>query len=79
MASAVSVTFPADNVAVSKATMRSQFQTISDEISALQTRVALPGAEAFNDSNITRTTVMQLIRRYANNLARDIAFARVDM
>ena len=36
MSSEVDPTFPADNVPVDKALLRAQFETISNEISALQ-------------------------------------------
>ena len=47
MTSTVDSTFPADNVKTSKATMRSQFLTIKDEISVLQQRTGVAGAKAF--------------------------------
>ena len=47
MTSTVDSTFPADNVKTSKATMRSQFLTIKDEISVLQQRTGVAGAEAY--------------------------------
>ena len=47
MASAVDVTFPVNNVKVSKATMRAQFQIIYDEITALQNATGLARQIAF--------------------------------
>ena len=47
MASAVDETFPADVGKVSKATMRAQFLTIKNEITALQARTGIAGQLAF--------------------------------
>jgi len=43
----VDTTFPADNVKTSKATMRTQFLTISNEITTLQQRTGVAGASAY--------------------------------
>ena len=47
MTSTVDSTFPADNVKTSKATMRSQFLIISNEITALQQRTGVAGSQAY--------------------------------
>jgi|TARA_R110000751_G_scaffold66387_1_gene135616 hypothetical protein len=47
MTSTVDSTFPADNVKTSKATMRSQFLIISNEITALQQRTGVAGSKAY--------------------------------
>lgn len=78
MTSAVDVTFPADNVKVSKATMRAQFLIISNEISALQNRTSVAGAQAFYNF-ITPEEVDRKIRVNKTSLARDIAFGRVSL
>ncbi len=80
MTSAVDVTFPADNTKVSKATMRAQFLIIWNEISVLQTRTGVAGAQAFYNF-ITPQEVDRKVREYArpNSLSRDIAFGRVNL
>jgi hypothetical protein len=68
MTSTVDSTFPADNVKTSKATMRSQFLTIKDEISVLQQRTGVAGAEAYYnfitpeevDNRISRVRALSL-------------------
>ena len=47
MASAVDVTFPVDNVKVSKATFRAQMLVIYNEITALQSKTSVAGAQSF--------------------------------
>jgi len=47
MTSSVDVTFPADNTKVSKATFRSQMLIIYNEITALQTRTGVAGAQVY--------------------------------
>ncbi len=49
MTSAVDVTVPASDEKVDKAAMRANFQTLSDEITALQARISVAGQTAFND------------------------------
>jgi|SaaInlV_150m_DNA_3_1039698.scaffolds.fasta_scaffold233318_1 hypothetical protein len=47
MASEVDETFPADGVKVSKATMRAQFLTIKNEITAVQAKQGIAGQLAY--------------------------------
>ena len=79
MTSAVDTTFPADNVKVSKATMRAQLLIIRDEISALQLRTGVAGAKAFYGF-VEEFDVEQTVRRFHDALPgpvpRDIAFER---
>ena len=60
MTSQVDTAFPVDNQKVSKADFRAQMLIISNEISALQKRVGVAGAIAFNDY-MTYTEVQRLI------------------
>jgi len=83
MTSTVDVTFPADNVKVSKATMRAQLLIIRDEISALQARTSVPGIKAFYDfvemTELEATVQRVHDRNVAGNLPKDIAFGRVSL
>ena len=79
MTSSVDVTFPADNVKVSKGTFRAQMLIIRDEISALQARTSVAGMKAFFgfvDANDLQTEVIRVHNLQASTLARDIAFGR---
>ena len=84
MASAVDTTFPADNVKVSKATMRDQFLTIYNEITALQLRTGVAGAKAFYGFQ-DEAEVREAIRRVStvdfrrDNVAVDMAFGRTSL
>ena len=83
MTSAVDTTFPADNVKVSKATMRAQLLIISNEISALQKRTSVAGAKAFYGF-LTESEVQNAVVRFHNIVApsdfpRDIAFERATL
>ena len=84
MASAVDTTFPADNVKVSKATMREQFLTIYNEITALQQRTGTAGAKAFYGF-MDEAEVREAIRRVTtvdfrrDNVAADTAFGRTSL
>ena len=83
MASAVDTTFPADNVKVSKATMRAQLLIISNEISALQRRTNVAGAKAFYGF-LSESEVQAAVVRFHNivapsDLPRDIAFERATL
>ena len=82
MTSTVDVTFPADNVKVSKATMRSQFLTIRDELSALQSRTGVASAKAYYNY-VEQADVEAAIRANnktsSNNLAKDLAFGRATL
>ena len=82
MASAVDTTFPADNVKVSKATMRAQLLIIRDEMSALQKRTGIPGAKAFYGF-LDEAEIVNLISglgvRRKSNLPEDLAFGRVSL
>lgn len=53
MASAVDTTFPADNVKVSKATLRNQFLIVYNELTALQRKTDTAGAMAFGTASLT--------------------------
>ena len=81
MTSAVDSTFPADNVKVSKATMRAQFLTIYNEITALQTRTGVPGAQAFYNFITPEEVDVRLarVRALSLGLPRDIAFGVVSL
>ena len=82
MASAVDTTFPADNVKVSKATMRAQLLIISNEISALQQRTGVAGAKAFygfvDDADLN-AAVRRVHDEQASTFATDIAYGRVSL
>jgi hypothetical protein len=84
MVSAVDTTFPADNTKVSKATMRTQFLTIRDEISALQLRAGVAGAKAFYGFQ-DEAEVREAIRRVTTvdfrriGLPADMAFGNVSL
>ena len=82
MASAVDTTFPADNVKVSKATMRAQLLIIRDEISALQQRTGVAGAKAFygfvDDADLN-AAVRRVHDEQASTFATDIAYGRVSL
>ena len=83
MASAVDTTFPADNVKVSKATMRAQSLIISNEISALQQRTSVAGAKAFYGF-LSESEVQDAVVRFHNivapsDLPRDIALGRATL
>jgi hypothetical protein len=83
MASTVDVTFPADNIKVSKATMRAQLLIIRDEISALQQRTSVAGAKAFYGF-MSESEVQEAVTRFHNVvvpsvLPRDIAFERATL
>ena len=81
MASAVDTTFPADNVKVSKATMRAQLLIISNEITALQQRTSVAGALAFYGF-VDEAEVRQIVNSFHDSqgdVIRDIAFGRVSM
>ena len=79
MTSSVDVTFPADNVKVSKATFRAQMLVIYNEITALQQRTGVAGAKAFYGF-LDNAEVVNLINTHtAQSLARDIAFGRVSI
>lgn len=78
MTSAVDITFPVDNVEVSKADFRAQMLVIRDEISALQDRTDVAGREAFLD-NVTTGDVLNIIVANArvDSIGKDIAFDRI--
>ena len=83
MASAVDTTFPADNVKVSKATMRAQLLIISNEISALQQRTSVAGAKTFYGF-LSESEVQDAVVRFHNivapsDLPRDIALGRATL
>lgn len=78
MTSAVDVNFPADNVQVSKSEFRAQMLTIYNEITALQARTSVAGAQGFYNF-ITPEEVDRKIRISQSSLARDIAFNRVSL
>lgn len=78
MTSQVNTAFPADNVKVSKADFRAQMLIISNEITALQQRTSVAGAQAYADF-VTSNEVARLIRNSKPSLARDIAFSRVSL
>ena len=81
MASAVDTTFPADNVKVSKATMRAQLLIISNEITALQQRTSVAGAQAFYGF-VDEAEVRHILNSFHDSqgdVIRDIAFGRVSM
>lgn len=52
MASEVDVTFPADNVPVSKADFRAEMLKIFNELTDLQTKTELPAKIAFGDQSV---------------------------
>ena len=52
MASAVDTTFPADNVKVSKATMRAENLIVSNEITDLQKKTRLASKIAFGEVSL---------------------------
>ena len=81
MASAVDTTFPTDNVKVSKATMRAQALIINNEITALQQRTSVAGAQSFYGF-VDEAEVRQIVNSFHDSqgdVIRDIAFGRVSM
>ena len=81
MARAVDATFPADNTKVSKATFRAQMLTIKDEITALQQRTSVAGAQSFYGF-VDEAEVRQIVNSFNDSqgdVIRDIAFGRVSM
>ena len=82
MTSTVDATLPANNVKASKADFRAQFLVIKDEISALQVRTGLAGAQAFYGF-VTIGEVKEEVRRLHDALAsvipRDMAFGRTSL
>ena len=53
MASAVDETFPADDVAVSKATMRAQMLVIKNELTTQQVKTGLASKMAFGEVSLS--------------------------
>ena len=81
MASAVDATFPADNTKVSKATFRAQLLTIKNEITSLQQRPSVAGAQSFYGF-VDEAEVRQIVNSFHDSqgdVIRDIAFGRVSM
>ena len=81
MASAVDTTFPADNVKVSKATMRAQLLIIRDEITALQNRTGVAGAQVYYNFITPEEVDVRIsrVRALSLGLPRDIAYGRVSL
>ena len=83
MTSTVDVTFPADNVKVSKSTFRAQLLIIRDEISALQARTSIAGAKVFygflNEAEVQEAVVRFHNIVEPNTLPNDIAFGKVSL
>ena len=81
MASAVDATFPADNVKVSKATMRAQMLVIKNELTALQQRTSVAGASVFYNFISPEEVDVRIarVRALSLGLPRDIAFGRVSL
>lgn len=61
MASSIDVTFPADGVKVSKATLRAQWLVIKNEIEALQSKISVAGRIAYDDTP-DRTEIENMVR-----------------
>ena len=68
MASDIDVTFPANGVKVSKATLRAQWQTIKDEIEKLQRLESVPGRAAFDDRGVSEARVLEMISLHKTRL-----------
>jgi len=70
--SQVDVTIPTDNVRVSKATMRTQFTTIRNELNVLFSRIGEAGRLAF-DAFLTAEEIDRRIRKQLGktNYARE--------
>ena len=81
MASAVDTTFPADNVKVSKATMRAQNLIIYNEITALQARTGVAGAQGYYNFITPEEVDVRIarVRALSLGLARNIAFEVVSL
>jgi hypothetical protein len=81
MVSAVDTTLPADNVKTSKADFRAQWLVIYNEITALQTRTGVPGAQAFYNFITPEEVDVRLarVRALSLGLPRDIAFGVVSL
>ena len=81
MASAVDTTFPADNVKVSKATMRAQNLIISNEITALQARTGVAGAQVYYNFITPEEVDVRIarVRALSLGLPRNIAFEVVSL
>ncbi len=80
MTSQVDATFPVDSVKVSKADFRAILLTIKNEITALQNRTSIAGAQAFYGF-ITMTDLTTYINTYSktNGVAKDMAYGRVSL
>lgn len=80
MVSEVDYTFPADGEKASKSEFRDILRTIYDEITALQARTNVAGAQAYYNF-ITPEEARVLIKQLSrpDSLARDIAFDRVSL
>ena len=81
MASAVDTPFPADNVKVSKATMRAQMLIIYDEITALQKRTGVAGAQVFYNFITPEEVDVRIsrVRALSLGIPRDIAYGRASL
>jgi hypothetical protein len=51
----VDITFPADNVRVSKSTMRTQYTTIRDELDVIFAKIGEAGRLAYGEDSIWDT------------------------
>jgi hypothetical protein len=83
MASSVDATFPADNVKVSKGTMRAQMLIIKNELTALQARTSVAGAKAYYGF-LDESEVQEAVTRFykilrPSELPRQIAFNDVSL
>lgn len=78
MTSQVDATFPADSVKVSKADFRANLLTIKNEITALQNRTSVAGAQAYYGF-ATVEDLVTCINTYSsrNGVAKDMAYGRV--
>ena len=81
MTSAVDVTFPADTVKTDKAVMRAQMLIIYNEITALQKRTGVAGAQVFYNFITPEEVDVRIarVRALSLGLPRDIAYGRVSL
>ena len=81
MTSAVDVTFPADNVKTDKAVMRAQMLIIYNEITALQKRTGVAGAQVFYNFITPEEVDVRIsrVRALSLGIPRDIAYGRASL
>jgi hypothetical protein len=81
MASEINVNFPADAVKVSKGTWRAQQLIIYNEITALQNRTGVAGAQVYYNFITPEEVDVRIsrVRALSLGIPRDIAYERVSL